>query len=104
MRLWNAHRRVLHKRVLPHNEILRVKNEPDGWRQLLAEDVVKFVDDLKENNLAGSKETERRRIKLILRDPAKFFCRPIHVPPELRKQIYLYASLFAFCLLHVPYG
>ena len=90
MRLWNAHRRVFLKRQLPSAEILRLENETNGWRQILSEDVVKFIDDLDLDGLAGSPEEREARIRTITRNPAQFFSRPKNVPLEMRKQVYLY--------------
>ncbi len=98
MRLWNAHRRVFHKRKLPLLKRLALKNEPNGWRQLLTEDVIKFIVDLEWYNLAGSQKEQEQRISTITRDPANYFSRPKNVPLELRTQIYLYCALPAFHL------
>lgn len=93
MRLWNAHKRVIHKLKQQSPKLERLQAKGDGWRKLLSEDVVKFVDDLESYNLAGSSEEQKERIGTILHDPARFFSRPKNVPLELRKQIYLYCSL-----------
>jgi hypothetical protein len=90
MRLWNAHRRVFLKRQLPAEEIHRLEKTINGWRQILSDDVVKFIDDLDLENLAGSAEEREARIKTITRNPAEFFSRPRNVPLEMRKQVYLY--------------
>jgi hypothetical protein len=101
MRLWNAHRRVYHKRKLLPSQILDLEKKQDGWRELVTEDVVKFVDELKAKNLAGGEEEQRKRISQITRDPAGFFSRPRNVPLVLRQQVYLYCSL---SLLRVPHS
>jgi hypothetical protein len=89
MRLFNGHKRVLLKNKLSSEKFRRLKNEPYSWRKILTADVVKFVDDLEKNNLAGSKEDQKKRIRQLLHSPATFFSRPKNVPLELRKQIYL---------------
>ena len=76
MRLWNAHRPVKLKRQLSPNRLRRLENRLDGWRQILSDDVVKYIDDLDMENLAGSAEERQARIKVITRDPALFFSRP----------------------------
>ena len=98
MRLWNAHRRVFYKKPIPYLHLLALEKSPNGWRKILTEDVVKFVDDLEEKNLAGSQDEQRHRIMLMLQDTPRFFSRPKNVPIELRKQIYLYDSHLAFHL------
>lgn len=87
MRLWNAHRRIYQKRVKPWVEIKQLQGKQDGWRKILAEDVVKFVDDLQQNG--ASAETLQAAIAGLVRDPSDYLSRPKNVPLELRKQIYL---------------
>lgn len=93
MRLWNAHQRVILKRKLPLQRLLRLEKKIDGWRQILSEDVIKYIDDLDMENLAGSAEERNTRITTITRNPAMFFSRPKNVPLEMRKQVYLYICL-----------
>jgi hypothetical protein len=92
MRLYNAHRPVFYKKRLPVEKILKLQNEPEGWRQFVNEDVVNFVDELEASGVAGTEEEQALRKKHLLRSPAAFFSRPKNVPLELRKQIYLYSS------------
>jgi hypothetical protein len=89
MRIWNAHRQVFLRRPLPTESIVSLKRQPNGWRKILSEDVVKFVDDLEAYGLAGSEEEQRKRIELLIRNPIVYFSQPKNVPIELRKQIYL---------------
>jgi hypothetical protein len=87
MRLFNAHRRVLHRRVLPPGQIQLLENGGDDWRNILKEDIVKFVDDLEATDAPPPQEWV---IKQLMGDPGRFFSRPKNVPLELRKQVYLY--------------
>ncbi len=96
MRLWNAHRRVLHKNPLSPLQRLELLSTPDGWRKVLDEEVVKFVDDLKANNLAGAPEQQEQIVKQLLHNTPRFFSRPKNVPLELRKQIFLYCPFLLF--------
>jgi hypothetical protein len=98
MRLWNAHRRVYLQKQLPFADRVRLQREPLGWRKLLSEDVVKYVDSLKENRLAGTEEQQEKRIRCLLHNTPRFFSQPKNVPLEMRKQVYLYHPFPAFLL------
>lgn len=100
-RLWNAKRRIKSGRILAMKGELATKdrelsvvqsdNRSQAWKQLVSEDVVKFIEDAK------LPLSERRK---CVANPNAYFAYPNNVPNALRKQVYLYETLPYIRLLY----
>lgn len=91
--LYNAKRQIDSSRGLGPGAIKRLKDDEFwlGWRELVSQDVVDFVDNYEGRDTTGHPIREMNLAdKLrLMESPARYFSRPQNVPERLRKQIYL---------------
>jgi hypothetical protein len=95
-RLWNGKRKIKSGRILniSHTVLATVqKVDKQAWKQIVSEDVVKFIEDAKLNT------GERKQ---CLQNPNRYLSYPANVPTALRKQVYLYETLYRFLYLSDP--
>lgn len=92
--LFNAKRIIEGSGAASTQSIRKLKADPfdQSWRKDVSEDVLQFVDDME---VQGTKLLPEELLQLI-RDPAKYFSRPQHVPECLRQQVYF--PNFSVCI------
>jgi hypothetical protein len=93
-RLWNAKRRIQGSKGLLPAHIQELEADPysEAWRRIVSQDVADFVDKYEGRDSTGHPIREMRpeQKTQLLKSPVRYFSRPHNVPPELRKQVYLY--------------